>query len=60
MKNNYPIKYAAMPIYEQTGWTHGLNALERNYDVVAYIVSKCYLISERKEYERNGKQINNY
>ena len=60
MKNNYPIKYAAMPIYEQTGWTHGLNALERNYDVVAYIVSKCYLISERKEYKRNGKQINNY
>ena len=60
MKNNYPIKYASMPIYEQTGWTHGLNTFERNYDIVAYIVSKCYLISERKEYGRDGKIKNKY
>jgi len=60
MKNNYPIKYAAMPIYEQTGWNHGLNSLERNYDVVAYIVSKCYLINENKEYKMDGKIKNNY
>lgn len=60
MKNNYPIKYAVMPIYEQTGWNHGINELVRNFEVVAYIVSKCYVISEKKEYLRNGKEKINY
>lgn len=60
MKNNYPIKYAVIPMYEQTGWIHGLNELERDYNVVAYIVSKCYLISETKEYNSNGKANNKY
>ena len=32
MKNNYPIKYAVMPIIEQTGWYPGLNELEREYE----------------------------
>lgn len=60
MKNNYPIKYAVIPMYEQTGWIHGLNELERDYNIVAYIVSKCYLISETKEYSGNGKANNKY
>ena len=60
MKNNYPIKYAVIPMYEQTGWAHGLNELERDYNVVAYIVSKCYLINEIKEYCSNGKINNKY
>lgn len=55
MKYNYPIKYTAMPIIEQVGWTHGLNELEREYDVVCYIVSKCYLISDKTIYKDNGK-----
>ena len=50
----YPIKYAIMPIYEQTGWAPGLHELEREYDVVAYIVSKCYVIKEEKDYLQNG------
>lgn len=54
MKNNYPIKYATMPIYEQTCWNSGLNELERGYGVVAYIVSKCYVINEQKQYLYNG------
>lgn len=60
MKNNYPIKYALMPIYEQVGWSHGLNQLERNYQVVTYIVSKCYVISQTKRYLRNGKSKEEY
>ncbi len=55
MKYNYPVKYAAMPIIEQVGWSHGLNELKRNYDVVCYIVSKCYLLSDKTKYKENGK-----
>ena len=60
MKYNYPVKYAAMPIIEQVGWTHGLNELERDYDVVCYIVSKCYLVSDRTNYKENGKNEKEY
>lgn len=60
MKYNYPVKYAAMPIIEQVGWSHGLNELERNYAVVCYIVSKCYLLSDKTKYKENGKKEKEY
>ena len=60
MKINYPIKYAAMPIIEQVGWSHGLHELEREYDVVCYIVSKCYLISDLTKYTEDGKSVKQY
>lgn len=60
MKNNYPIKYAVMPIIEQTGWASGLNDLEREYGVVCYIVSKCYLVGREEKYNRNGNTLCNY
>lgn len=60
MKYNYPIKYAAMPIIEQVGWNQGFNELERNYDVVCYIVSKCYLLSDKTKYNENGKKEKEY
>ena len=60
MKYNYPVKYAAMPIIEQVGWSHGLHDLERNYDVVCYIVSKCYLLSDKTKYKENGKMEKEY
>lgn len=60
MKINYPIKYAAMPIIEQVGWTHGLHELEREYDIVCYIVSKCYLISNLTKYIENGQIVKQY
>ncbi len=53
-KVKYPIKYALMPMKEQTGWKPGLNELERVYDIVAYIAAKCYVIGERKEYLSDG------
>ncbi len=60
MKYNYPVKYAAMPIIEQVGWSHGLDELERNYDVVCYRVSKCYLLSDKTKYKENGENEKEY
>ena len=60
MKVNYPIKYAAMPIIEQVGWSHGLHELEREYDVVCYIVSKCHLISHLTKYTEDGRSVKQY
>lgn len=48
MKNNFPIKYSVMPIISQTGWINGVNQLEREYGIIAYIACKCYLINEQK------------
>ncbi len=50
----YPIKYAIMQIEEQVGWHIGLNQLERENGVVANIVSKCYVISEKKSFLSDG------
>lgn len=60
MKINYPVKYTAMPIIEQVGWNNGLNELERNYDVVCYIVSKCYLLSDLTRYKEDGQSVREY
>ena len=60
MKINYPIKYAAMPIIEQVGWSHGLHELEREYGVVCYIVSKCYLISDLTKYTEDGRNVKQF
>lgn len=60
MKYNYPIKYAIMPIYEQSGWNNGINELERKFDVAGYIVSKCYLLSDKLIYLANGIQEREY
>ena len=60
MKINYPIKYTAMPIIEQVGWIHGLHDLEREYGVVCYIVSKCYLITTLEKYKENGSIKHEY
>lgn len=60
MKNNYPIKYAVMPIIEQTGWYSGLNELEREYGVVCYIVSKCYVVGREEKYNVYGNTLCEY
>lgn len=56
MKYNYPVKYALMPIYEQVGWMSGLHELERSYEVVGYIVSKCYVVSKKVSYLEYGSK----
>lgn len=52
MKNNYPIKYAIIPITEQN------NRLED--EIVYYVAIKCYVIGEHKIYRSNGEEIVNY
>lgn len=54
MKYNYPVKYALMPIYEMNGWNKGLNSIEPNYEIIGYIVSKCFLIKSSVEYKADG------
>ena len=56
MKYNYPVKYAIMPIYEQVGWMSGLHELERSYEVVGSIVSKCYVVSKKVSYLDDGSE----
>ena len=60
MKNNYPIKYAVIPMIEQVGWLDGINELERNYETVYYIVSKCYVVGEDKKYNIDGTTTTRY
>ena len=57
---NYPVKYAIMEVFEQSGWNYGLNELERNYEVVANIVLKCYVIGERRKYHKDGSSSVKY
>lgn len=56
MRLNYPIRYAVRPMIEQVGWSHGLNELERRYDAVAYIASKCYVVEKKEEYLESGEK----
>lgn len=60
MKVKYPVKYALLPIYEQTGWTPGVNELEREYGIRAYIVSKVYVKKEMLEYHNDGTTKKKY
>lgn len=60
MRIKYPVKYALLPIYEQTGWAPGVNELEREYGIRAYIVSKVYIKKEVKEYLNNSTIKNRY
>ena len=46
MKYNYPVKYAIMPIYEY---------ISKDEKIISYyIVSKCFLVGEKKSYLRDG------
>jgi hypothetical protein len=59
-KLKYPVKYGIMPIKEQTGWNANLNYLEREYADVAYIVSRCFIISEMTNYKSDGSKRKSY
>ena len=52
MKNNYPIKYAAMPIMGYVAW--------QREGAILYIASKCFQIKETTEYFRNGDTETSY
>lgn len=50
MKNNFPIKYAVMPVHEQTGY------YSNDCDTLLYIVSKCFVIEESVVYNEKGEK----
>ena len=52
MKNNYPIKYAVIPMLEETK-TH-------NPEIVYYISAKCFVIEEKKRFFKDGKEKTTY
>ena len=61
MKNNYPIKYTIMPILECKNCQYDYDEqLKIEYQTICYIVSKCYLISEKIRYKENGLQSQEY
>ena len=56
MRINYPIKYAVIPITEDV--VNSNRTHERIF--VCYIVSKCYLLEERKKYTIDGRTEKEY
>lgn len=56
----YPIRYAIMEVKKIINSYPMLSSLRREYKTVAYIVSKCYVISEKKEYLRDGTSTTQY
>ncbi len=54
MINNYPVRFALMPVYESDSWQNGGNEVERVYEINGYVASKCYLLKEVTSYDRNG------
>lgn len=49
MKNNYPIKYASMPIISRG-----------EYDPIAYVTLKCYKVEKSEKYQQNGETRTRY
>lgn len=50
----YPIKYAIMPITKYDRLNFGLEESLRRDETICYIVSKCFLISEKIDYFKDG------
>ncbi len=54
--NNYPVKYIILS-FNDTGYTAGINL---THESRGFIVARCYLISERKNYSGEGQTRNSY
>lgn len=57
MKNNYPIRYVALPITENGRWES-----ENEYikNVMCYLVIKCYVVGEESRYDKDGEVSKKY
>lgn len=49
----FPKMYAPMPLRNFSGYSYGLNELNLEYDIYAYVVAECYVINEIKSYRSN-------
>ncbi len=57
MKNNYPIRYVALPLTEDGRWR---NDSEDVRGVICYLVIKCYVVGEETKYFREGDSVTTY
>lgn len=56
----YPIKYAIMPVEEQTGWRKDIHDLTPIFTVVAHMAVKCYVVNEKVSYRSDGNSRSTY
>lgn len=57
MKNNYPIRYVALPLSERGLWQ---SDSENVHDVICYLVIKCYVVGEETKFLREGYSTKEY
>lgn len=53
MKNNYPIRYAVVPMKD-------IDPATGNSTVYGYMITKCYVVGENNEYSRDGRVSSEY
>ena len=54
MKNNYPVKYSVIGIYDE------INRYTKAPEQITYIASKCYVIAENIRYNEDGTKKKTY
>lgn len=57
MKNNYPIRYVALPLSEKGVWR---SDSEDVHGIICYLVIKCYVVGEETKYLREGYSTKEY
>lgn len=57
MKNNYPIRYVALPLSENGRWQSDEG---QDRGIICYLVIKCYVVGEETKYFREGKVSKEY
>ena len=57
MKNNYPIRYVALPLSEKGVWK---SDSEQVHGIICYLVIKCYVVGEETKYLREGYSTKEY
>ena len=57
MKNNYPIRYVALPLSEKGVWQSDSDNVQ---GVICYLVVKCYLVGEEIKWNREGEDFTKY
>ena len=57
MKNNYPIRYVALPLSEKGVWK---SDSEQVHGIICYLVVKCYVVGEETKFLREGYSTKEY
>ena len=57
MKNNYPIRYVALPLSTNGVWK---SYEDSEQGIICYLVIKCYVVGEEITYNREGEAFTRY